>query len=82
MSTTLIHVNPLPRKHAKELFCCHAFLQSEPFEEYEDIMKEFLEICGGFPLSFKVLGEHVSSMLDRRYWRRKLVRFSQGLPLP
>lgn len=81
-NTLLYNVKPLPRKYARELFCRHAFLQSKPFEGYEDIVKEFLEVCGGLPLSLKVLGEQVAGRLDRRYWRRKLERFSQGLPFP
>lgn len=81
-NTLLYNVKPLPIKYARELFCRHAFLQSKPFEGYEDIVKEFLEICGGLPLNLKVLGEQVAGMLDKRYWRRKLGRFSQGLPFP
>jgi hypothetical protein len=79
--TLLYDVKPLKRNHARVLFCHHAFHQSNPFEGYEDLVEEFLKICGGLPLCLKVLGEQLSGTLDGSYWKRQLEIFSQGLPL-
>jgi Leucine-rich repeat (LRR) protein len=78
----LYDVKPLNRKHAQELFCRHAFSQAEPIEGYQDLVKEFLKICEGWPLGLKVLGEQLAVKLDRTYWKRQLDMFSHGLPLP
>lgn len=43
----LYEVKPVKRKVAQELFCQHAFRQSKAFEGYQDLVEEFLEICGG-----------------------------------
>jgi hypothetical protein len=80
-NTLLYDVKPLQRNHARELFCRHAFHQSNPLEGYKDSVEEFWKICGGFPLCLKVLGEQLAGKLDRTYWKRQLEIFSQGLPL-
>jgi hypothetical protein len=80
-NTLLYEVKPLKRNNALKLFCLHAFGQSNPPEEYEDLVEEFLKICGGLPLCLKVFGEQLSGKLDGSYWKRQLELFSQGLPL-
>jgi hypothetical protein len=54
--TVVYDVKTLHQNHARELFCRHAFSQSKPSEELDDLVEEFLKICGGLPLSLKVLG--------------------------
>jgi hypothetical protein len=55
---------------ARELFCRHAFPQSKPSEELDDLIEGFLKICGGLPLSLKVLGGLLSSQCDKDYWEQ------------
>lgn len=73
-------VKPLNRRHAKELFCRHAFLQFKPLEGYEDLVEKFLEICGGLPLSLEVVGGLLAGNLDKTYWMLQLKMFSKRLP--
>jgi hypothetical protein len=53
--TVVYNVKPLQRDHAQELFCRHAFGQSEPCEGFECLVEEVLKICSGLPLSLQVL---------------------------
>lgn len=72
----------MKRNHAQELFCRHAFHQSNPREGYEDLIEGFLDICGGMPLCLKVFGERLAANLDIRYWKQQLENyFDQGRPL-
>jgi len=57
INTLVYDAKPLKKKNAQELFCHHDFLQSKPFEGYEDLVEKFLEMCGGLRLCVKVLGE-------------------------
>jgi Leucine-rich repeat (LRR) protein len=74
-------LQPLQRMHARELFCRHALLESESLEGYEDLVEEFLDICGGLPFCLEIWGEKLAGNRDRRYWKQQLKRFSQGEPL-
>lgn len=81
-NTLLYNVKPLPAKHARELFCRHAFRQSDPVEGYEALLEKFLKICGGLPLCLKVLGQELADNPEIKYWEGQLAKYSQGLPLP
>jgi hypothetical protein len=70
----------LHQNHARELFCRHAFSQSKPPEELDDLIGEFLKICGGLPLSLKVLGGLLSGRCDKDYWERQLEKLSTTMP--
>lgn len=75
-------VKPLPAKHAQELFCRHAFSQSDPVEEYKALLEKFLKICEGLPLCLKVFGKGLADNPDITYWTGQLANYRQGLPLP
>lgn len=60
--TLLYDAKPLQKKHAQEVFCCHGFLQSKPFNGYEDWVEELLRISSIFPLCLKVLGKKDTEM--------------------
>lgn len=42
--TVVYDVKPLQKRHARELFCRHAFPQSKPAEEFQDLVEEFLKL--------------------------------------
>ena len=65
----LYDVKPLNRQHAQELFCRHALVLPEPVQGFEDLVEEFLKICGGLPSSLKVLGRHLAGNDDKTYWK-------------
>lgn len=74
-------VKALHQNHARELFCRHAFCQSKPSEELDDLIEKFLKICGGLPLSLKVLGGHLSGRCEKEYWERQLEKLCTTLPI-
>jgi hypothetical protein len=78
--TVVYDVKTLDKRHARELFCRHSFSQSKPSEELEDLVEEFLKICGGLPLSLKVLGGLFVGRCDKEYWKWQLEKLSTALP--
>lgn len=78
--TVLYEGKPLEEKHARELFCQHAFLQPKPYKGFEDLVNEFLKICGGLPLLLNILGAQLLGMPDRMCWKLLLEKSSRGLP--
>lgn len=46
----------LDEEHSRQLFCLHAFNQSDPKEGFEDVVQKFLKISDGLPLSLRELG--------------------------
>eukprot|EP01018_Ginkgo_biloba_P023509 Gb_17378 [translate_table: standard] len=73
-------VKGLNVKHAEELFCSHAFLQPHLRNGFEDLVKGFLTVCDGLPLSLKVFGGHLSGNNDKAYWKCELKKISRILP--
>ncbi|GLJ53891.1 hypothetical protein SUGI_1151170 [Cryptomeria japonica] len=61
-------MKPLDLFNAKKLFCRHAFLQSSPFDGFEELVKNFVEACHGLPLSLKVFGAQLYGDYDKRSW--------------
>ena len=57
LKSILYDVKPLKRKHARELFCRHAFVQSKPPQGYETLVEEFLKFLWGFASMLRSLGE-------------------------
>ncbi|XP_057817412.2 disease resistance protein Roq1-like isoform X1 [Cryptomeria japonica] len=69
----------MDRNYGSELFCWHAFDQPNPFSRYEELVKSFVDVCGGLPLSLQVLGRHVHGR-SMDYWRSELVEVRKTLP--
>ncbi|XP_059064113.1 disease resistance protein RML1B-like [Cryptomeria japonica] len=61
------------RSHARELFCWHAFDQAHPCNGYEELSDDFVNACGGLPLSLQVLGRHVRGR-NHSYWSSELTK--------
>ncbi|XP_057831185.2 disease resistance protein Roq1 isoform X3 [Cryptomeria japonica] len=47
--SSIYKMKALDSPHAKQLFCCHAFLQPSPLPDFEDLVKNFLYVCKGLP---------------------------------
>eukprot|EP01018_Ginkgo_biloba_P021935 Gb_11466 [translate_table: standard] len=78
--TIVYKVKGLDAKHARELFCWHAFLESLPLIGFEGLVEEFLSVADGLPLSVKVFGGHLYGNHDRDYWEAELEKISRILP--
>ncbi|KAH9287853.1 hypothetical protein KI387_031970, partial [Taxus chinensis] len=65
--------------HAKQLFCWHAFLQPSPPDTFEELVKKFLAVCNGLPLSLKVFGGQLYRKYDKDYWECELNKISRVL---
>eukprot|EP01018_Ginkgo_biloba_P013544 Gb_18730 [translate_table: standard] len=72
-------VKGLDAKHAKELFCWHAFLQPNPGQGFEGLVQEYLVACDGLPLSLKVFGSLVFGH-GKDYWESELKKITRILP--
>ncbi|GLJ33336.1 hypothetical protein SUGI_0670680, partial [Cryptomeria japonica] len=73
------HLKGLDREDGKELFCWHAFDQPLPVSGFEDLVQDFVNICGGLPLSLLVLGRHVFGR-EQWYWQDELKKVKETLP--
>ncbi|GLJ06502.1 hypothetical protein SUGI_0040500 [Cryptomeria japonica] len=65
--------------NGSELFCWHAFDQPNPPSGFEELVKSFVDVCGGLPLSLQVLGRHVHGRSEE-YWRSQLFEVRKTLP--
>eukprot|EP00253_Pinus_taeda_P031003 PITA_31003 len=54
--SSIYTLKDLKGEHSQELFCWHVVSQLRPIVGFEEVVKEFLNVCNGFPLSLKVLG--------------------------
>ncbi|GLJ38063.1 hypothetical protein SUGI_0774780 [Cryptomeria japonica] len=66
--------------YAEQLFCWHAFLQSIPLSGFEKLVKMFLDVCNGLPLSLKVFGGQLYGELRKEYWESLLQKILRILP--
>jgi len=69
----------LDSHHAKQLFCWHAFMQPDPLQEFEGLVKKFLNVCNGLPLSLKVFGAQLYGISSKDYWEAQLNKLSRIL---
>ncbi|GLJ51686.1 hypothetical protein SUGI_1098410 [Cryptomeria japonica] len=72
------HLKGLDREDGRDLFCWHAFNQPLPVSGHEDLVKDFVNMCGGLPLSLQVLSRHVSGR-DQYYWQEVLKKVCKTL---
>ncbi|KAH9288565.1 hypothetical protein KI387_032682 [Taxus chinensis] len=78
--TVRYSLKKMDRHHAIELFSWHAFNQPNPVNGFEDLVDSFVHLCGGLPLSLKVLGGHVSGSNNMNYWQLVLEKVRKRLP--
>ncbi|GLJ34590.1 hypothetical protein SUGI_0695700 [Cryptomeria japonica] len=78
--STVYKMKPLDPHYAEQLFCWHAFLQSSPFQGFESLVKSFLNVCDGLPLSLKIFGAQLYGNSSKDYWKHQLDKISRILP--
>ncbi|KAH9303604.1 hypothetical protein KI387_008008, partial [Taxus chinensis] len=76
----LYDVKLLSVKDAQQLFCQHAFHQPIPLRDFEYLVAELVDICGGFPLALKILAGQLCGNRYRNYWMRQLQNFQTQMP--
>ncbi|GLJ27780.1 hypothetical protein SUGI_0545170 [Cryptomeria japonica] len=73
-------VELLGAKDAQELFCRRAFGHTEPVDDLQDLVRELVRMCGGFPLALILLGEQFVNRCDRSMWKQQVQRCKTRLP--
>ncbi|XP_057834192.2 disease resistance protein Roq1-like isoform X1 [Cryptomeria japonica] len=69
----------MDRNNGRQLFCWHAFDHPLPRAGYEALVEQFVDVCGGLPLSLLVLGRLVHGR-DHRFWKSNLNKARETLP--
>ncbi|KAH7430752.1 hypothetical protein KP509_08G012800 [Ceratopteris richardii] len=72
-SMTTFDIEGLDKEMSKWLFYWHAFMKPKPPADLEEVSQMVVEACNGLPLSLKVLGSHLSTNFDRKYWEESLI---------
>eukprot|EP01018_Ginkgo_biloba_P006228 Gb_36932 [translate_table: standard] len=75
----IYEMNALQSVQAEEVFCWHAFHKVQPSEGFEDLVRQFLDRCGGLPLALEVCGAQLHGK-DYRYWQALSKKISKVLP--
>jgi hypothetical protein len=73
-------MKPLEEEEARELFMFHAFGNANhvPTKDFKDICMKIIEVCGGLPLSLKVLGSHLCNTKELEIWEGALSKLKSG----
>lgn len=77
--SSIYQMKGLNVKHARELLCWHAFLQSSPPNEFQSLVEQFVKICNRLPLSLKVFGGLLYGK-PKDFWDSQLNKASRILP--
>ncbi|GLJ34589.1 hypothetical protein SUGI_0695690 [Cryptomeria japonica] len=70
--STVYKMKILDPHHAEQLFCWHAYLQPSPLQGFQSLVKDFLNVCGGLPLSLTVFGAQLYGNSSKDYWKQQL----------
>lgn len=54
--SVIYKVEPLKNDQSIQLFCWHAFKNTQPLEDYKDMCKQFVAYGSGIPLAIELLG--------------------------
>lgn len=71
-------MKPYDPIHAQELFCWHFFLKPIPLNGFQELVKDFLKACNGFPLSLKAFRAQLYGNSDE-FWETQLKKISKIL---
>uniref|UniRef100_A0A6N2LI66 TIR domain-containing protein n=1 Tax=Salix viminalis TaxID=40686 RepID=A0A6N2LI66_SALVM len=64
----MYHVMELDRDQSLQLFSLHAFRETCPAKDYEELSEKVVDYCEGLPLALKILGSHLSTR-DKAGWK-------------
>uniref|UniRef100_A0A6N2L5G3 TIR domain-containing protein n=1 Tax=Salix viminalis TaxID=40686 RepID=A0A6N2L5G3_SALVM len=71
----MYHAMELYRDQSLQLFSLHAFRETRPAKDYEELSEKVVDYCKGLPLALKILGCHLSTRdkagweIDIAHWR-------------
>lgn len=68
----LYEMKSMAEKHARELFCRHAFNQSSPVIGSENVVDGFMRQCDGLPLLLKEFGALLNGKSEKKEWEIEL----------
>lgn len=63
----MYHAKELDRDQSLELFSLHAFRETRPAKDYEELSGKVVDYCKGLPLALQILGSHLS-IRDKAGW--------------
>ncbi|KAG5223826.1 TMV resistance protein [Salix suchowensis] len=63
----MYHAKALDPDHSLKLFSLHAFRETRPAKDYEELSGMVVDYCDGLPLALKILGSHLS-IRDKPGW--------------
>uniref|UniRef100_A0A6N2L363 Disease resistance protein Roq1-like winged-helix domain-containing protein n=1 Tax=Salix viminalis TaxID=40686 RepID=A0A6N2L363_SALVM len=64
----MYHAMELDRDQSLQLFSLHAFRETRPAKDYEELSEKVVDYCEGLPLALKILGSHLSTR-DKAGWK-------------
>ena len=64
----MYHAMELDRDESLQLFSLHAFRETRPAKDYEELSEKVVDYCKGLPLALKILGSHLS-IRDKAGWK-------------
>lgn len=76
----IYELNGLHQQHSQELFCSHAFGQPNPREGFREVVKNFLYVCQGLPLSLQVIGASLYGKDEMEFWVAHFNKISNIVP--
>ena len=74
----MYHVKELYRNQSLQLFSLHAFRETCPPQDYEELSEKVVDYCKGLPLALKILGSHLS-IRDKAGWKIDIAHW-QNIP--
>ncbi|KAG5223894.1 TMV resistance protein [Salix suchowensis] len=63
----MYHAKELDRDQSLQLFSLHAFRETHPPKDYEELSEKVVDYCKGLPLALKILGSHLVGQ-DKDGW--------------
>lgn len=75
----LYEMKSMVEKHARELFCRHAFNQPSPVIGSENVVDGFMRQCYGLPLLLKEFGDLLNGKSEKEEWEKELHNSSKML---
>uniref|UniRef100_A0A6N2LJM4 TIR domain-containing protein n=1 Tax=Salix viminalis TaxID=40686 RepID=A0A6N2LJM4_SALVM len=74
----MYHARGLDRNWSLQLFSLHAFRETRPEKDYEELSEKVVDYCKGLPLALEVLGSHLS-IRDKAGWKIDIAHW-QNIP--
>ncbi|KAG5223891.1 TMV resistance protein [Salix suchowensis] len=74
----MYHAKELDQDQSLQLFSLHAFRETHPPKDYEELSEKVVDYCEGLPLALKILGSHLFGN-DKNVWEIYIAHW-QNIP--